>query len=73
MNSIPSEAVKAQSYLVKFGYAAALSEDGSHVVVQDPVHRCGFGKEAGKLIPAGFQPVTVRTLAGAVTFVNKRT
>ena len=65
------EIQKAKAYIEGHGYQANTHENG-HLIVQDPVMRCGHGATAGQLIPAGFQPVAVRSYPEALRFVMAR-
>ena len=65
------EIQKARAYIEEHGYQVGTHENG-HLIVQDPVFSCGNGPQAGRLIPAGFQPVAVRSYRDALRFVMAR-
>lgn len=62
---------RACSYLRTKGYVVESHANG-HLIVADPVMRSGYGADAGKLIPAGVQPVAVRSMSEAFRFVLAR-
>lgn len=61
----------AREWLEKAEYAVESHENG-HLIVADPVMRCGHGAQAGKLIPAGTQSVVIRSFSEAVRFIQAR-
>lgn len=65
------EIQSARQTLVQAGYSVESHENG-HLIVADPVMRCGQGAQAGKLIPAGTQPVAIRSLSEAFRFIHAR-
>ena len=65
------EIQQAKAHIEANGYQAATHENG-HLIVQDPVMRCGHGATAGQLVPAGFQPVAIRSYREALRFVMAR-
>ena len=65
------EIQQARAHIEAHGYQVSSHENG-HLIVQDPVMRCGHGHQAGQLIPAGFQPVAVRNFRDAICFVMAR-
>ena len=65
------EIQRAKAELIKHGYQVSSHENG-HLIVEDPVFRCGFGQQAGRLVPAGFKPVAIRSYLDAIRFVSVR-
>jgi hypothetical protein len=65
------EIERAKAFLESHGYQVHPHENG-HLIVQDPVMQCGYGSQASQLLPAGFQPVAVRSYTDAVCFVSAR-
>ena len=56
--------------LAKNGFTAV--QTGEHIVVQDPVHSCGQGANAGRLILAGHEARTLRTGSAVSKFLYDR-
>lgn len=65
------EIQQAREFLQEKGYEVGVHENG-HLIVQDPVMRCGIGSQSGRLILAGYQPVAVRNLSEAFRFSQAR-
>lgn len=57
--------------LQKRGYSAVSKDD--HIVVKDPVHKCGTGKDAGRLIVSGYVDCSLRSGNAVTKFLYDRT
>jgi hypothetical protein len=66
------EITEAKGYLERNGYEVTTDEIGGHLIVQDPVRRCGLGAQNGTLIPVGFKLVAIRDNVSAIRFVQDR-
>ncbi len=56
--------------LQKHGFSAKSAVD--HIVVQDPVHKCGIGINAGQLILDGHVDCVLRTSNAVTKFLYDR-
>lgn len=65
------EIQKALGYIASHGYDVNFHENG-HLIVKDPVHSCGHGAQAGRLVLTGFQNVAVRSYSDALKFIRVR-
>ncbi len=65
------EIQEARGYIARHGYEVSVHENG-HLIVKDPVHSCGHGAQAGRLVLTGFQNVAVRSYSDALKFIRVR-
>ena len=56
--------------LRKQGYSA--EQVGGNIVVKDPVHRCGTGPYAGRLLLVGYADRTLTSANAVMKFVSER-
>lgn len=56
--------------LARHGFSAV--QQGECIVVQDPVHSCGNGANAGRLILTGYEACTLRTGSAVSKFLRER-
>lgn len=70
ISSISLSLAQARADIERAGFGVQVC--GDHLVVADPVHRSGHGPQAGKLIPAGFESVVIRSQQQAWRFLRAR-
>jgi hypothetical protein len=56
--------------LARHGFRA--EQTGECIVVQDPVHSCGIGANAGRLVLTGYEACTLRTGNAVSKFLYDR-